>query len=549
MKTKSFFTLFTAAIFLFASCEKPEAPDNGDDNTDPIEEVKFVSGTLVAKNNETEVVLRKGTSETRVFNYSFETDKAVETERTVTLAVDVTLVEDGKTLLPEANYSFTKEFKVDAGTDMSGIQTITFKADNLEKGQYVLPVVEIVPEGEQASEPLVYTVTVREPHAFKYRFADNIHAVLYINTDEYDPRIATDYILKNQRENSAESAPFIVGWIVNLRTATLQYKDGRAMLVLNDKLNEIFGAYDDYLLPVQDQGSKLCLTIEGGNTGLGFCNMSEEQMDDFVAQVADLVKTHNLDGINLWDQNSGYEKAASNGLPEVNTTSYPMLIRKLRESLGTGRLITLADEGEPTAYFYDKEAMGGIEVGTLLDYAWSVYTPAKNSESPVTDPYHPGGAGVSKDNIRKPILGLEPSKYGCVSVGLRFSSDHFATQDWKNAGLMQSDIVVLLETTPRLQNEFESNSNGAELVYQISRIYYDDVTALGLPIDQEMNRLRMYVPENQYGMPSGVNEMVLTGYGKWKWGWDDPFYTQIKPLLPEAYIIYVEGPDDYPING
>ena len=96
-----------AAVFLFAACEKVEAPDpgkpdDGGEGNDPVEETGFIPGTILAQYNETSVTLRQGTDESETLSYYFETDDEVTEERTVTLKVDETLVGDSR-LLPEAN--------------------------------------------------------------------------------------------------------------------------------------------------------------------------------------------------------------------------------------------------------------------------------------------------------------------------------------------------------------------------------------------------------------------------------------------------------------
>lgn len=94
-------------------------------------------------------------------------------------------------------------------------------------------------------------------------------------------------------------------------------------------------------------------------------------------QVKTVIEQYELDGVNLWDRNSGYGKE---GMPAVNTTSYPKLIKALREALGTEKLLTVTVYEEPTATFWDTEATGGIAVGDYIDYAWSGYN--SNSEAP-----------------------------------------------------------------------------------------------------------------------------------------------------------------------
>lgn len=87
----------------------------------------------------------------------------------------------------------------------------------------------------------------------------------------------------------------------------------------------------------------------------------------------------------------------------------------MREALGDGLLVTLTDHMEPTEYFWDTAAMGGIEVGKYLDYAWSGYLD-NSKDMQIVDPWHQGAAFVSAEWPRKPIAGLAPAKYGCVNI-------------------------------------------------------------------------------------------------------------------------------------
>lgn len=118
---------------------------------------------------------------------------------------------------------------------------------------------------------------------------------------------------------------------------------------------------------MQDKGRKVCVCIEGGGKGIGFCNMSDAQIADFVTQVKVFITTYELDGVNLWDRGSGYGKE---GMPAVNTTSYPKLIKALHEAM-PDKMLTVVDYEEPTESFYDTSLTGGIAVGELIDYAWA----------------------------------------------------------------------------------------------------------------------------------------------------------------------------------
>lgn len=98
---------------------------------------------------------------------------------------------------------------------------------------------------------------------------------------------------------------------------------------------------------MKDKGRKICVCIEGAGKGIGFCNMTDAQIADFVSQVKSFVETYDLDGINLWDRGTGYGKE---GMPAMNTTSYPKLIKVMREAM-PDKMLTVVDYEEPTEYF------------------------------------------------------------------------------------------------------------------------------------------------------------------------------------------------------
>ena len=163
------------------------------------------------------------------------------------------------------------------------------------------------------------------------------------------------------------------------------------LLNLGSDMTYVLSQSTKYIRPLQEHGRKVCISIEGGGTGLGFCNLTDTQIEDFAAQVKTVIEQYGLDGVNLWDRNSGYGKE---GMPAVNTTSYPKLIKALREALGTEKLLTLTVYEEPTATFWNTEATGGIAVGDYIDYAWSGYN--SESEAPqLLDPWHPEQEYVS----------------------------------------------------------------------------------------------------------------------------------------------------------
>lgn len=200
--------------------------------------------------------------------------------------------------------------------------------------------------------------------------------------------------------------------------------------------------------------------------------MTDAQITDFVHQVKQVIEQHGFDGVNLWDRNSGYGKE---GFPEMNTTSYPKLIKKLREELGPYKLITVADYAAPTEYFWDVEAMEGIEVGPYLDYAWSGYV---NGDEPIQiiDPYHQGSEFVSVKYPRKPIAGLSPKRYGCVHTTWYTSTFLTGYDDvvaWANNGYKSNNISVYYDVRSILQDKYEGGVSTPDYLLSSLDLFYE----------------------------------------------------------------------------
>ena len=374
-------------------------------------------------------------------------------------------------LLPAAFYRFASGDYIDMsrGAEESPVNRLTVYAENalgnvLEPGRYLLPIEAASFTQELEDSLILVDVTVREkfedPDGFELYAGDDMFTVFYLNTSVYDPRLAYDMILSDY---SDESAPYYgLGNIVNLRTSSVGYDEntGKVSVVPSADMRYILEHWTERVLPVQETGRKVCLCIEGGGQGIGFCNFTDSQIEDFVSSVKRLVDTYGIDGINLWDRNTGYDRAVENGFHTMNTTSYPKLIRALRESLGPDRLLTVVDYEEPTEYFWDTDATGGVEIGQYIDYAWSGYC-SENEPVQIVDPWHQGQEPVSELHPRKPIAGLLPERYGCIQATWYTGGQVMRSSitEWVKAGLNQSGITVYYDIRSIIQDRYESGLN------------------------------------------------------------------------------------------
>lgn len=380
--------------------------------------------------------------------------------------------------MPAANIQIADDGQISiaAGERISEKIKVTFKADGLEAGKYLAPIVVSSDDVTMSDEGgiLYYVVKVRKPEVGDYELDPVNTTVFYVNTSEYSPLLADVWVIAKE-DLMNYGVPNVwertYGNIVNLRVVQIGYDEvtGRSMLVLNSDIRYVLEHADLHIRPLQDKGRKVCLSIEGGNTGLGFCNLTDAQIADFVAQVKACLETYDLDGVNLFDRNAGYGEVE--GMPAMNTTSYPKLIKALREAM-PDKLLTLSDYEEPTEYFWDTEATGGIEVGKYLDYAWSGYM-SEDEDIQILDPW--GRIDQSEGEMngmmfpvnnhsRKPIAGLDQFKYGAFAVPFySMSSSYFQNQIglsnlwvWRMCGWSLNNLLMFGDLISNIQGDYET---------------------------------------------------------------------------------------------
>ena len=276
---------------------------------------------------------------------------------------------------------------IDAGEQKSAKIKFTISTAGLNTDTpYLLPLtMEEIPTGvkvDTKKQVLYYIVNIRKRITTCYPnnqyeqidmppMLPDAFVVFYVNTSTYQPLIADVYGIQKINQIDYTQALHNIGSIVNLRIVTMDYESatGRALLNLSSDIRDVLEKADKFIRPLQEHGRKVCLSIENGNKGFGFCNLNDMQLADFVQQVKNVVELYRLDGINLWDKVSTYNKE---GMFAMNTVSYPKLIKALRDALPE-KLLTVVDKGEATEYFYDVNRCGGIEVGKYIDYAWHAY--------------------------------------------------------------------------------------------------------------------------------------------------------------------------------
>lgn len=459
MKHTGFIRLFRGAAFgcattlLLAGCtEEPISYGAGQEPDG--EALETVSGTLRSRKSLRDripVRLVEGYEDDVADQIYYRLNTTTSQPVSVTVSPDLSLVgtyndanQTNLQPLPAENVSIGNggALTVAAGSAVSEPLEVVFSVDGLTPGTYLLPLA--VQDDETEGEILYYGITVRDFDENLFQQGDSTWeipldtewtTVFYVNTSEVQAHYADYVALETQDAMTFETVSRTsLGNIVVLRIAQVDY-DAVSQRVLFVPTSDLFYTLehaDKYIAPMKDKGRKICICIEGAGKGIGFCNMTDAQIADFVAQVKVFVETYDLDGVNLWDRGSGYGKE---GMPDMNTTSYPKLIKAMREALGQDRLLTVVDYEEPTDYFWDIKATGDIAVGDYIDYAWSGYN-SVNEPVVFINPYNANTSYI-QNYIRKPFAGLDESKYGNVMFPFYGEQDDLF-YDWNGEWIMNA---------------------------------------------------------------------------------------------------------------
>ena len=516
---KKYMILFAAlSVTLLAGCQDLSIEYSSEALQDLSDKEPAV--TLRAENtadNVVKVEFRKGNG-FKTFGLYADSSHPAKEEQIIQINVgDVDVVKDyGRMkgedykLLPEPFYKFLDKQTLDLheGATSTAVTQLRLFAMNpldnvLDAGRYLLPLSVSSLWNGATSKNIYVDVTIRDtysdPDGYELYMGNDMFTVFYLNTAVFDPRLANDFILDNMSDRNYHRG---LGNIVNLRQASIFYdsKVGKVELKLNNDLRYVLEHFTERVLPVQESGRKVCICIDGGAQGIGFCNLTDNQIGEFARSVKKVVDYYGLDGVNLWDRNANYAVSEEKGFQKTNTTSYPRLIKKLRELLGPNKLLTVTDYEEPTEYFWDTEATGGIRVGEFIDYAWSGYC-ANEEPVQIVDPWHQELPSVSKLHPRKPFAGLNPRRYGVSNVTCYRKQDDslFALEQYDKSEFTNSNISVFYDVRSILQDSYE----GANIMDEFIRVWY------GSYLQISPRRLTNYV----------FTPSHPTNYNKWGKDW------------------------------
>jgi len=171
--------------------------------------------------------------------------------------------------------------------------------------------------------------------------------------------------------------------------ANINYDGENAYLHLNEQVQATLDDAATQIRPLQEKGIKVTLSLLGNHQAAGFANFpSQAAAEAFADQVADVVETYALDGVDIDDEWVAYGTGST---PPANPDSAVWFVNALGEKLPADSLITLYDIGETA------ETLQQAPAATLdtLDYIWNPYYGQFNPpQFPTVDRSRLGAAAV-----------------------------------------------------------------------------------------------------------------------------------------------------------
>lgn len=300
---------------------------------------------------------------------------------------------------------------LEAGKMESSRVDVTVKYDeHLKPGIYLLPLTVKETKGEagvaEESRTLYYFVNVwQEFDKNKYELSDKEYVQIgYLDPEELNPLLINEIYLYVSDMFDPESYSWydILFDIVNLQGAMVKYdKQGNIQLDIKQDLNYVLKNRKKYIMPLQAQYHKVCLSITGGGQGVGFSNFSSEERSLIIYQIKKIVEIFNLDGVNILDKNNSYNMSSKN-LPSIK--SLLNFMADLRKAL-PDRVITFAESEETPKGV--EQSIDGIRLGDCIDYAWA------DERNDAVNPW-------IDDSVYKPIAGLEKHQWGVAVHKINF---------------------------------------------------------------------------------------------------------------------------------
>jgi len=182
--------------------------------------------------------------------------------------------------------------------------------------------------------------------------------VAYVEVNDHELRTVGDYELADGSN---------VFDIAIIFAANINHGPSGPYLHLNEQVQATLDDAATQVRPLQDKGIKVTLSLLGNHQAAGFANFrSRAEADRFARQVAQVVRTYGLDGVDIDDE---WVRYGTDGVPAAKRNSAAWLVDALDARLPQGSIISLYDIGEAASTL--KEAPAHLV--DKIDYIWNPY--------------------------------------------------------------------------------------------------------------------------------------------------------------------------------
>lgn len=178
---------------------------------------------------------------------------------------------------------------------------------------------------------------------------------VYVETNDINPLNMGEYYFTGTNPQD-----YVVDHVI-LFASNIRGTATTVELYHNDNQSHILANVNTLVRPLQAKGIKVLLGLLGDHTGIGFANLSSDQITSFANQVADCVDTYGLDGVDFDDEYAEYGRITTS--TPASGANFSLLIDALRGNAKmSGKLITAFHYGYATSF--NQTALNEI------DYMW-----------------------------------------------------------------------------------------------------------------------------------------------------------------------------------
>lgn len=317
--------------------------------------------------------------EQKSINLALQLTKNATEKVTAKLQYDASLVENyntknGTNLIPLApelvKFDNNGDLEVTTGKDKSSFVKIGVTVNSsVDKSKtYVIPVSTKIIGGKANASTTVghFLIQIKnvsgKPSTNK---KSGMKLISIIEVNDTNPLVHTSFKLKD------EDKPLFD--VVVLFSANINYdaKKQKPYVFFNENVQHLLDNHVKYIKPLQDQGTKVILSILGNHDRAGVANLSPQSAKLFAQELKAICTAYQLDGIMLDDEYSKYEYPAPAGFVNPSNQAVARLYYEIKQAMPDK--INLVYAYSSTDDFSGNNAIPEASAGDYIDIVVNDY--------------------------------------------------------------------------------------------------------------------------------------------------------------------------------